>query len=162
MTVFKAGIKMGMDTSATLPLGGTGFDATDRLAIINVLDSYGYLVDQLRIEEFFDLFCDAPTVEFWHGDHQIAAGWAHFKELTTTRQEFFRREKIQRRHVLTAPRFETQTDTSAGGQVYLQLYKVKDGQITLVTLGYYDFVAVKQRGEWKLQRWIARIDAAHD
>ena len=142
--------------------GDASFNAADRLAIINVLNSYGYFVDELQLDNFFSLFTSVPTIEFWHGESMIADGWEQFKAMTISRQEHFRREKIQRRHVLSAPRFDVQSDDSASGHVYLQLYKTQDNRVSLVTLGYYAFTAIKQRGEWKLASWIARVDVQPD
>ena len=146
----------------TNAVGATDFNTMDRLAVINVLNSYGYFVDELQLDNYFGLFSDSPVVEFWAGDKLITQGWEPFKAMAISRQENFRREKIQRRHVLSAPRFEAQGTDEIRGHVYLRLYKVQEGKASLVTLGYYTFTAIKQRGEWKLHRWVARVDLMPD
>lgn len=155
------------NTGGTEPLrshaaGDDSFSVTDRLAVINLINSYGYYVDELQMDNFFSLFSDVPTVEFWQGATLITAGWESFRESAISRQEVFKREQIQRRHVLSAPRFERQGSDALSGHVYLQLYKAHMGTISLVTMGYYTFTAIRQRGEWKLDRWIARVDAMPD
>jgi SnoaL-like domain len=142
--------------------GNTAFDTADRLAMINVLNSYGYFVDQQQLDSFFSLFTDAPMIEFWQGDRKLVEGWAHFKEMTTIRQAKFKSENIQRRHVFNAPRFDQQGKDSASGQVYLQLYKVQSGAASLITIGYYDFTLLKWNGHWRIDRWIARLDVLPD
>lgn len=143
-------------------VGDPSFDVADRLAIVNVLNSYGYFVDELRMDDFFGLFTDSPTVEVWRSDKQVVDSWARFKHLATSRQEFFARENIQRRHVLSAPRFERQSVKAASGQVYLRLYKVYKGVVSLITMGYYEFTAVKKNGHWNIDRWIGRLDLLPD
>ncbi len=143
-------------------VGSASFDAADRLAIVNVLNSYGYFVDQLRMDDYFGLFTDAPEVEAWFAGERAVHDWKQFKDLSTARQEVFKREKIQRRHVLSAPRFDQQDNESASGQVYFRLYRIHHGTISLITIGYYEFTMAKQRGEWKIDRWIIRADNGID
>jgi SnoaL-like domain len=151
-----------MNEAKTDEHGNGSFNVEDRLAAINLLHSYGYLVDQQQLEDFFNQFADAPTIEFWQSDKKIVEGWEGFKETTTTRQAKFKQEKIQRRHVLTAPRFEQQSSDAMSGQVYLQLYKISGGTLSLITIGYYDFVLVKQRKQWKISRWVGHLDVLPD
>lgn len=149
-------------TSQGAQIGNTSFDATDRLAIVNVLNSYGYFVDELRMDDYFSLFTDSATVEMWFGERQIVESQAQFKHLATSRQEFFAREKIQRRHVLSAPRFERQSGNTASGQTYFRLYKIHHNVTSLVATGYYEFSAVKNNERWQLDRWIGRLDSLPD
>lgn len=141
-------------------VGSAAFDAADRLAIINVINSYGYFLDEFGAERLDALFIDTPTLEIWSGGKKLVAGLPQFRNLVQGRHENFKRENIQRRHILSAPRFERQDGGAASGQVYLQYYETQaGGRPVLATVGVYEFTAVRQGGQWKLDRWIARPDS---
>lgn len=142
--------------------GVTEFDVRDRLAIINVLHSYGFFIDSLRYDDYFGLFTDHPQIEFRLKGQSILAGFDEWKAYTIERQERFRREGIQRRHVLTAPRFDRQESDIATGQIYVQLYKVEGGILSLILTGFYEFTAVKIHNGWKIDRWIGNTDLPND
>jgi hypothetical protein len=141
--------------------GNTQFNAIDRLAIINLINSYGFFIDQGRVTDFIGLFTDHPVIEIWHGENKIVSGWEQFKQTATERQARFRSEGVQRRHVLSPPRFDSQDDRSAAGQVYLRLYSIAGQVARLVSIGFYEFTVVKiqSQSQWKLHRWIAHVDA---
>ncbi|MHC5718801.1 MAG: hypothetical protein ACYTX0_43740, partial [Nostoc sp.] len=54
----------------------------------------------------------------------------------------------------------SQTDDRASGQVYLQLFTTKNDTTSLVTTGVYEFTAVKQANEWKLNYWVVKLDSS--
>lgn len=151
-----------MATTPTPP-GTTMFCTRDRLAIINVLNSYGYFLDEEKMDDFFGLFTDAPVIEGWRGSDLLVAGWAKFREVTLNRRDHFRQNRIQRRHILSAPRFDRQSGEAATGQLYFQLYKsFEQTTTTLVTIGYYEFTAVKIAADWKIDRLVVRADSLFD
>ena len=137
-------------------------DVADRLAVINLIQSYGFFIDQLRMEVFFSRFTDAPTAEVWISGKLVLGDWPSLRSRIIARQEAFRREGTQRRHILSAPRFDAQSNSTMSGQVYVQLYTIKNSRPALITTGYYDFAVIKQGASWKIDRWIAHADAAVD
>ena len=147
---------------ATIPPGATTFDVADRLAIVNLLHSYGWLLDGFRMDDYFALFTASPTIEVWSTTSRLFEGWQTFRQTAASRREHFRQIGVQRRHVLAAPRFDTQGIDHAAGQVYMQMYKTQQNLITLVAVGYYEFAVVKQGGEWKIDRWIIHMDTTAD
>lgn len=144
---------------ALTPLGSTAFDVADRLAIINLINSYGYFIDEYGTDRFDELFAEAPTIEIHSGGKILAKGLTQFSALVHARHANFERENIQRRHILSAPRFDSQDSISACGQVYLQYYETRRGKSpALISVGLYEFRAIKRDSQWKLGSWIARPD----
>ena len=77
--------------------------------------------------------------------------------ITQKRQEFFKQEKIQRRHYLTL-RFVSQTADTITGEAYVQLLTNRGDKPALVATGVYEFTAVNEGNQWKFSRWIAHLD----
>jgi hypothetical protein len=71
------------------PVGSTAFNAADRLAVINLVNSYGYLADNFgatRFDELFDeLFAADATVELHAGDKMLVDGLTQFKDFVGKR-----------------------------------------------------------------------------
>ncbi|RHW28351.1 hypothetical protein D0Z08_05115 [Nocardioides immobilis] len=148
-----------MDASTLVSAGDTTFDVRDRLAIINVLSSYGFFIDHSRFEEFCGLFSSRPTVEMWCGKDLLVEGWEQFRDLVIARQQAFERDNVERRHVLTAVRFDAQGAQAASGQAYVLLYSTEHDASSLVTTGCYEFTTVNERGQWKIDRLIGHVDS---
>ncbi|MFC9359914.1 nuclear transport factor 2 family protein [Rhodococcus sp. NPDC057014] len=148
-----------METSAEYSAGYTAFDVRDRLAIINVINSYGYYIDQSRFNEFCDLFTELPTIQMWSGQDLRVDEWEKYRDLVIDRQRAFERNNVQRRHVLATPRFDFQNEHTASGQAYVLLNSTENGVSTLVSSGYYEFTTVNRSGRWRIDRWIGHIDA---
>ncbi|MFY9329178.1 MAG: nuclear transport factor 2 family protein [Georgfuchsia sp.] len=140
----------------------SSFNAAERLAIINVLLSFGYFLDEMQMENYFGLFTDSATIEAWFDNKKIFEG-QHFQDETAKRRERFKSGKIQRRHVISPPRFDEQTDDTACGQIYFRIYQTVDGgEVTLGIIGVYEFAVVKRQGQWYIDRWIVQLDSKPD
>lgn len=145
-------------TSKTV-VGDNSFNATDRLAVINLLYSYGYFFNEAKLEEFSALFAKSASIELGQGNSRTIMNLSQWREYISNLQEFSKQQQTQPRHVLSAPRFDSQTDDKARGQVYLQLFTTKNDKTSLVTTGVYEFTAVKQANEWKLNHWVVKLDS---
>jgi SnoaL-like domain len=148
--------------AAAKPFGDTSFNPADRLAVTNLVASYGPLYDQFKLTEFRALFVQKPIVEFWMGDRKLSEGMDSIMELLQKRQDFFKQAKMQRRHFLT-PRFFSQNVDTVTGEAYFLLLTNKEGdKPALVTTGVYEFAAVNDSDNWKISRWIAHVDSPLD
>ena len=150
----------GLVTSSRNVVGETSFDATDRLAIINLLYSYGYFFNEAKLEEFSALFAKSASIELGQGNNRTIMNLSQWRTYILSLQEFSQQQQIQPRHVLSAPRFDSQTGDQASGQVYLQLFTTKNDLTSLLTTGVYEFTAVKQANEWKLNHWVVKLDSS--
>ncbi len=147
-------------TTLTTIVGNTSFNATDRLAVINLLYSYGYFFNEDKLEEFSALFTQSASIELGQGNDKMIMNLSEWRKYISSLQEFSQQQQIQPRHVLNAPRFDSQTSNKASGQVYLQLFTTKNDITSLLTTGIYEFTAVKQANEWKLSHWVVKLDSS--
>jgi SnoaL-like domain len=148
--------------AADKPSGDASFNPADRLAVTNLVASYGPLYDQFKLTEFRALFVEKPIMEFWMGDNKLSEGMDSIMELLQKRQDFFKQAKIQRRHFLT-PRFVSQNADTVTGEAYFLLLTNKEGdKPALVTTGVYEFTAVNDGDNWRISRWIAHVDSPLD
>jgi SnoaL-like domain len=148
--------------AAAKPFGDASFNPADRLAVTNLVASYGPLYDQFKLTEFRALFVQKPIVEFWMGDKKLSEGMDSIMELLQKRQDFFKQAKMQRRHFLT-PRFDSQNADTVTGEAYFLLLTNKEGdKPALVTTGVYEFTAANEGDNWKISRWIAHVDSPLD
>jgi hypothetical protein len=67
------------------PVGSTAFNAADRLAVINLVNSYGYLADNFGATRFDELFAADATVELHAGDKMLVDGLTQFKDFVGKR-----------------------------------------------------------------------------
>jgi SnoaL-like domain len=137
------------------------FAVRDRLAILNTLNSYGYFIDTFQMDRWFALFCEGALFEGWLGDKLLSAG-LEINERTLERRERFKREGVQRRHILSSHRFDSQTGATASGQSYFQLYTTRQGETALVNVGVYEWTVESEGGAWKFKTLIARADSGFD
>jgi SnoaL-like domain len=148
--------------SADKPIGDASFNPADRLAVTNLVASYGPLYDQFKLTEFRALFVEKPIMEFWMGDNKLSEGMDNIMVLLQKRQDVFKQAKIQRRHFLT-PRFVNQNSDTVTGEAYFLLLTNKEGgKPALVTTGVYEFTAVNDDNNWRISRWIAHVDSPLD
>jgi hypothetical protein len=145
----------------TIGAGDSGFNAEDRLAVLNILNSYGYYLDTHQMVEWMALFADGARFEGWQGDRLLSSGLEIFTA-THDRRARFRNEGTQRRHILSGHRFDTQSATHATGQAYYQLYATTLGKTALVNIGVYEFSMVCENRSWKFETLIVRADSGFD
>lgn len=140
------------------PQGSVNFSAEDRLAVINLISSYGPYYDENRMDLHQKLFWE--DVEAFGFSPEKIVGSEFFEVARILRAK--QKEKgIQPRHVLT-PSIEIQTATKITGIAYLEKYWVKDGKVRLDEMGYYSFVATKRGDEWRFSRWEFNEDFKHE
>ena len=138
------------------PAGSVKFKAEDRLAVINLVSSYGPNYDENRLDLSEQLYWkDAKMVGFVPGKN--VATPTEFFEWAKPRRAKLQRNGIQMRHFIT-PMIASQTETTVTGIAYLQKYWIKDGKISLDEMGYYKFEATKKGDEWRFSRWEFKRD----
>ncbi|MDY7047248.1 MAG: nuclear transport factor 2 family protein [Microcystis panniformis WG22] len=147
-------------TTSNAFIGDTSFNATDRLAVINLLYSYGYLFNEIKLEKFLALFTKSASIELGEGNNSTIMNLSQWREYISNIQQFSKQQQIQPRHILSAPRFDSQTDEQMSGQIYLQLFTTRHNTTFLVATGVYEFIAVKQANEWKLNHWVVKLDSS--
>lgn len=142
-------------------VGSVDFDVADRLAIINLFGAYAHTYDENRLDEFRELFTEAPQLGLLHQGAELTQDIDTVMNLLAARKAKFASENNQRRHALNSFWFSSQSATEATGRCYVQVFAIKDGGAPTADLtGCYDFIAVKQQGAWRLSRWVVAMDQA--
>lgn len=149
-----------LDASAE-QLGGASPNSSDRLAVLNLVNSYGPLYDAASIRQWRDLFTATPVIEFWGGGTKLAEGIEAVMAALEKRHAEFRGKRIQRRHLIL-PRITSQASGVIAGSAYLLLLANDGTKPTFVGMGNYEFTAVKEGQNWRISRWIAHLDNALD
>lgn len=150
-----------VDGQATPPggVGSVAFDAADRLAIINLFGAYAYTYDENRLDEFRELFTEAPRLGLLHEGAELSQDIDTVISLLSARKAKFKAENNQRRHALNSFWFSSQSADEARGHCYVQVFAIKDGGPPTADLtGRYEFTAVKHDGAWRLSRWVVAMD----
>ncbi len=136
-----------------------GFDAADRLAIINLLGAYAHTYDGDRLDEFRALFTESPELVLRHDGGDMSSDIETVMPLLELRKAKFKAENNQRRHALNSIWFTSQTATEATGRCYFQVFAIRDGGAPSPEVtGCYEFTAVKQDGVWRFGRWVLQDD----
>lgn len=135
--------------------GKTGFSVVNRLAIRNLIDSYALSFDNYDADAWFRLF--TPDAVFAVGTacspHLVQSGEA-FYTFWRDRIATFKRNKDQRRHLMSNVTFLEETESSAHVSIVGLLTNARNEQeFSVVTTLNYEGWFVKAGNEWKIRRW---------
>ncbi|MGX1499599.1 ketosteroid isomerase-like protein [Labrenzia sp. MBR-25] len=135
--------------------GAVDFDATDRLAIANLLYAYSFAYDNYEADAWFKLFTsDAVFVAGIAGEDAYSFTGEGFRTFWSERMKEFSTSGNQRRHLMTNILFLDQTGDTAHVSVTGLLTNAKDGKtFTAVSSLNYEGWLVKGSDGWKIQRW---------
>lgn len=131
----------------------------DRLAILNHLTAYAYLIDERRWDAWFALFSDdivfECTVPGFGTIH--AEGKATLRAITELR---YGPTTAMRRHTMGNVHVASQSDTSAEARAYLLTSTVPAAdRLEMLTSGVFNASLRKIDGCWRITRWYIEIDA---
>jgi hypothetical protein len=159
--------------------GSLDFDSKDRLAIQNLIHAYAVLWDSGDIENFVPLFTDdAISVRYSSGQKEVSL----IKDPSAIksareRTAFFKKNQMQRRHMMSSTYFLEQTSDSAEVIQYCLLMTTDStsnikasamnalGAVTqskLVSPIVYNFTFVKRGQHWKIKSREIKLDANLD
>jgi 3-phenylpropionate/cinnamic acid dioxygenase small subunit len=136
----------------------------DRLAIINHVTAYSFLIDEGRWDEWFSLFSDDilfETTAPCFGTVSVK-GMKAFKKFVNIR---FRgpgseTNAVAHRHTIGNVHVASQTDTTAEVRTYLLISNAHpDGSFYVFTSGTYNASLRKRNGRWTITRWYIETDA---
>lgn len=95
--------------------GATDFDATDRLAITNLLGAMIYAIDSSNVDLLISTLAEEYTIEYQVPGSAIVnvTGRDAFKKMITQRFVNLKKDGMRRRHIVTPPFFMEQTADTA-------------------------------------------------
>ncbi|BAO45084.1 nuclear transport factor 2 family protein [Thiolapillus brandeum] len=137
----------------------------DRLAILNHVSAYSYLIDEDRWDEWFALFSGDILFETTvpcFGTVR-AKGMKAFRKFVDVRFRGPGSEKntTVKRHTMGNIHVASQTDKTAEVRTYLLIsVAMPDGQFKVFTSGTYNASLEKRNGAWIITRWYIEVDAS--
>jgi len=137
----------------------------DRLAIINHVTAYSFLIDEGRWDEWFDLFSDDilfETTAPCFGTISVK-GKEAFRKFVNVRFRGPGSEKnaTAHRHTIGNVHVAKQTATTAEVRTYLLISNAHPGgKFYVFTSGTYNASLEKRDGKWTITRWYIETDAA--
>lgn len=144
--------------------GRTDFDATDRMAIVNLIHAYSIEVDRFNLDAWFDLFTDdAVFVGRVPGLPPVEQSGEEFHRFFRQRFGEFKAANNQRRHLISNIIFVEQEEDSAHTIMSGLLTSARDGKTfhPLSSLNYEGWY-VKSHGVWQIKRWFDAPDVNPD
>jgi hypothetical protein len=139
--------------------GSVGFNVGDRLAIHNVVSTAFLDLDSFNIDGWCAAFTDDAHFTSIDVDDPIEMDRPAFEKNFRERFRRFAQNHDQRRHVMTNISVISQTAEHAhlkGNGVLITTNRRLPPQV--VTTLHVEGWLVKQRGEWKIERWIVCND----
>jgi len=136
----------------------------DRLAIINHVTAYSFLIDEGRWEQWFKLFSDDILFETTvpcYGTIRVK-GKKAFRKFVDVRYRGPGSEKnaVAHRHTMGNIHVARQTAKSAEVRTYLLISNAyPDGKFVVFTSGTYNVTLEKRNGRWTITRWYIEVDA---
>ena len=134
--------------------GNIKFNSNDKIAIKEVIDAYGFYWDSNNLNKYLSLFIDdaiGVTINskgkkdkyYIKSDEQI--------ESNKKRMEFFKKNHMQRRHMMANTLFIELSETYAHIRQYMTLITTNKKEITeiLSPIDYF-FKLKKVEGVWKI------------
>jgi hypothetical protein len=135
-------------------IGDPNFNVADRMAINDVLDAYGIYWDTNNLDGFLSLFTDNALGVIYGSDGKkmtyLIKDEAQ-RAISEERMEFFKINKMQRRHMMSNTMLIELTDDSAHFKKYMMLLTTNNNSKTeIVSPIFYDFKLKKIDGIWKI------------
>ena len=135
----------------------------DRLAIINHVMAYSYLIDEGRWDDWFGLFSDDIAFESTTPElgTVLIKGMRAFKDLVDSRYIIpGKNSKGVRRHTQGNVHVAEQTATTAKVRTYMLISSVPAADhLHVLTTGTYNAELEKRGGKWTITRWYIEADA---
>jgi hypothetical protein len=134
----------------------------DRLAILNQMTAYSYLIDEGRWDAWFKLFAPDALVEVTVPTlGTIIVKGEGFREFTNLRYVVPAvGSTAQRRHTMGNVHVTEQTATTAKVRSYMFISTVpKADKLNILTSGTYNATMEKRNGKWLITRWYIQADA---
>jgi 3-phenylpropionate/cinnamic acid dioxygenase small subunit len=135
----------------------------DRLAILNHVSAYAYLIDEGYWEDWLALFSDDVSLEMTTPGIGtiIIKGKKPFRAFITERYiKGGATSTAVRRHIMGNIHVASQTATKAQVRTYMLITNVPNAdKVVVLTTGTYNANLEKRNGRWTITRWYISCDA---
>jgi dihydroxyacetone kinase-like predicted kinase len=146
--------------------GDPNFNIADRIAIKDVIDSYGIYWDTNDLDSYLSLFTeDAVGVSYNNKGEKITVRIKDKRKMLKSkeRMDYFESNNMQRRHMMCNTLILELNESSAHLKQYMMLLTTKkSSKVEIVTPIFYDFKLKKTDGIWKISYRQINLDAPLD
>lgn len=146
--------------------GDPNFNIADRIAIKDVIDSYGIYWDTNDLDNYLSLFTeDAVGVSYNNKGEKITVRIKDKRKMLKSkeRMDYFESNNMQRRHMMCNTLILELNESSAHLKQYMMLLTTKkSSKVEIVTPIFYDFKLKKTEGIWKISYRQINLDAPLD
>ena len=146
--------------------GDTNFNVTDRIAIKDVIDAYGFYWDSNNLKGYLSLFTDdAVGVNYNSKGEKISVKIKDNRQmiLNKERMDYFETNNMQRRHMMANTLVLELTENSAHINQYMTLLNTnKSSESLIVTPILYVYKLKKIEGIWKISYREINLDRPLD
>ncbi len=140
--------------------GDTNFNIADRIAILDVINAYGVYWDENNLKGFFNLFLDdAVRITTDKNGNEKKITKSEEEKIAIERQTFFKKNSMQRRHMMHNTHFIKQTENYARVIQYMTLLNTTESEKSnIVSPIIYDFEFYKINDIWKISKRKINLD----
>ena len=140
--------------------GDTNFNIADRIAILDVINAYGVYWDENNLKGFFNLFLDdAVRITTDKNGNEKKTTKSEEEKIAIERQTFFKKNSMQRRHMMHNTHFIKQTENYARVIQYMTLLNTTESEKSnIVSPIIYDFEFYKINDIWKISKRKLNLD----
>ena len=140
--------------------GDTNFNIADRIAILDVINAYGVYWDENNLKGFFNLFLDdAVRITTDKNGNEKKTTKSEEEKIAIERQTFFKKNSMQRRHMMHNTHFIKQTENYARVIQYMTLLNTTESEKSnIVSPIIYDFEFYKINDIWKISKRKINLD----
>ena len=140
--------------------GDTNFNIADRIAILDVINAYGVYWDENNLKGFFNLFLDdAVRITTDENGNEKKITKSEEEKIAIERQTFFKKNSMQRRHMMHNTHFIKQTENYARVIQYMTLLNTTESEKSnIVSPIIYDFEFYKINDIWKISKRKINLD----
>ncbi len=135
-------------------IGKTSFSTADRIAIKDVIDAYGFYWDTNNLDGYLSLFTDSAKGVVINVDGNVDNYYIKSDEQienNKNRMDYFIKNQMQRRHMMTNTFFIELTNDYAYLKQYMILMTTNKKEKTeILTPINYVFKLIKLNGIWKI------------
>ena len=146
--------------------GDPNFNIADRIAIKDVIDSYGIYWDTNDLDSYLSLFTeDAVGVSYNNKGEKITVRIKDKRKMVKSkeRMDYFESNSMQRRHMACNTLILELNESFAHLKQYMMLLTTnKSSKVEIVTPIFYDFKLKKIEGIWKISYRQINLDAPLD
>ena len=130
----------------------------DRLAILDVVQRYGWTYDERRLDVMQELYSEDTVFHGAIWGQPLIEPAVGIEAVLSWQRGWMDQQSDQRRHLITNLLVEEQQSDRAIVLAYMTITSADPTSVQLVATGFYRFTLVRAAGRWLIQDTFAAFD----